>query len=265
MTRKQGVAGRTALVTGANRGLGAALAEELLARGAARVWLAARNPDSLADALARHGELVRAIRLDVTDDADVANAARTLPDLDLLVSNAGVTYITPLPDTTLHDAWQTMDINFFGPYRLMQAFAPMLNARRGGIIQILSLAALAPAQDAELYSASKAAGVMLVHAARRNWPDLALSMSLPGLMDTDMMEESPLPKTPAATIAAHTIDGWEQGLLSIFPDLHAEHLRRQYVAAGSLLLEDPYVIMQQAIQGYLAALQSPQDPTTGAA
>ncbi len=140
------IAGITALVTGANRGIGEAIVDALIARGAARVYAAARAATDLAPLLARHGRKVVALELDVTKAAQISAAAARAPDVQLLVNNAGVAAHVGGAFTDSH--WvsagrQEMDVNFFGTLAMMQAFAPVL-ARNGGgaIVNIGSVASL---------------------------------------------------------------------------------------------------------------------------
>ena len=104
MPGNRDIAGKTALVTGANRGLGMALVDALLEQGAAKVYCGARDPSKLAALQERHGSRVEGIRLDVTDAGQVEAAARALTDLDILVSCAGTTYLSPMLETPLATA-----------------------------------------------------------------------------------------------------------------------------------------------------------------
>jgi NAD(P)-dependent dehydrogenase (short-subunit alcohol dehydrogenase family) len=253
MSENRAIAGRTALVTGANRGLGAALVEELLDRGAAKVYCGARDPSKLTNSLDRYGPRVEAVKLDVTNTLEVEAAAKRLTDLDILISSAGITYLAPLLETTLATARQIMETNYFGPLQLIYAFAETLSKRKGGFIYILSLAALAPAPDAELYSASKAAGSMLGHAAARILPNVAVSLSYPGSMDTDMMKSWDIAKTSPQEIAKNTLDGWCAGDVSIFPDLHSQYLRDAVVGRSAELLTNPFALMDDARDKFFAA------------
>lgn len=245
-------AGKTLLITGANRGLGAALVEAAFARGAAKIYCGARDVAGFGSTLDAFGGRAIPISLDVTNDAHVA-AAAGLTDVDIVVSNAGVTYMVPLLETTMEGARATMETNFFGPLRLVHAFGPNLDARGGGFISVLSLAALVPAHGAELYSASKAAGVMLGHAVRGALPNVAVSLAYPGLMDTDMMSSSDFAKTSPQEIAANILDGWAAGDTAVFPDLHSQYLRDEFVGRPEEVLVDPYALMRDALLRYLEA------------
>jgi NAD(P)-dependent dehydrogenase (short-subunit alcohol dehydrogenase family) len=158
------IKGSVALVTGANRGLGAAFARGLLAAGAAKVYAAARDPA----AVMLPG--VVPVRLDVTQPEQVAELARQLTDVTLLVNNAGIFEFGPLLAPGAIDALhRQFETNAVGPLRLVQAFAPVLAANSGGavinILSVLSWLTLSGASGG--YSASKAAGWALSNALRQ--------------------------------------------------------------------------------------------------
>jgi len=122
------VAGKKALVTGANRGLGRAFAEALLKAGASTVY-AARNPSMVSD------PRLTAVRLDVTSSRDVAAAAKTCGDVDILINNAGVMLTTSVLAENSEDALRReMEVNVFGALAMAKAFAPVLEHNGGGVI-----------------------------------------------------------------------------------------------------------------------------------
>lgn len=255
MDKSLSVAGKNLLITGANRGLGAALVRAAWEGGAAKIYCGARDVDSFGEELSGYGGRAIPIKLDVTEDCDIAEAAK-IDDLDILVSNAGVTYMVSLFETTLEGARATMEANYFGPLRLIYAFGEQLQQRHGGLISVLSLAGLVPARAAELYSASKAAGMMLGHAARAALPDVAVSLAYPGLMDTDMMRSSDFPKTSPQAIAAAILDGWAKGEAAIFPDRHSQFLRDEFVSRPQELLTNPYALMTDSLMNFLSLQQA---------
>ena len=115
------------IVTGANRGLGAALIHVLLERGVSKVSAGARDLATLSYTKAHYGEKVVLVELDVTNQDHVISAANTAADADLLISNAGVTCIKPiLPEPNIDDFGHAMEVNYFGPLQLLRAFAPVL-------------------------------------------------------------------------------------------------------------------------------------------
>ena len=228
----QVINGATALVTGANRGIGRALVEALLARGVKKVYAAARNPSALqilAD------ERLVPLELDVTDADQVRTVGAAAPDLDLLFNNAGVALGSGIIDATvLDDARREMEVNYFGALRLIQHLAPTL-ARNGGgaIVNVGSAAGLTNVPFLPTYSASKAALHSLTQAAR-----ILLSAQgttvfgvYAGPVDTDMVRELPLPKTSARDVAFAILDGIEAGREDIFPDPFAQSFGREFEAS----------------------------------
>jgi NAD(P)-dependent dehydrogenase (short-subunit alcohol dehydrogenase family) len=204
--------GKTVLVTGANRGLGRALVEEALARGAARVYAAARRP--LAPAEAR----VTPLLLDVTDPAQVRTVSEQVDALDVLINNAGVSLLDDLGDPDVIEAH--LAVNLFGTYRVTRALLPVLEAGGGSIVNVLSLAALAPVPITPAYSLSKAAALSMSQSLRALLAGrgVAVHVALPGPIDTDMIRDWDIPKTGAPDVAAAILDGVAAGDEEIFPD-----------------------------------------------
>ena len=162
------IAGSVALVTGANGGIGSAFVAELLKRGAAKVYVAARDPDSLSKLLKSGESRLVPLRLDVTDTGQIAAAATAAPDVSLLVNNAGYMAFQgamAAPDITA--ARREMDVNYFGPLALTRVFRPALAAARGGaVVNMLSMAALVSLPVVGTYSASKAAFLSVTRSIR---------------------------------------------------------------------------------------------------
>ncbi|MBT0770056.1 SDR family oxidoreductase [Kineosporia sp. J2-2] len=203
----------TALVTGANRGIGRALAAELLDRGA-KVYATARRPDSIdlpgAEILA----------LDVTDPRAVADAARQAGDVDLLVNNAGIgaggTFLGDLDAVRAE-----MDVNFWGTLSMIRAFVPVLEANGGGaVLNIASAASWFPMPGATGYGASKAAMWSLANGLRHELAgkDVLVTSVHLGLADTDLTKGLDLPKNPASVVAKAALDGVEAGAYEVIVD-----------------------------------------------
>jgi len=157
------IADKTVLITGANRGIGQALVEEALRRGASRVYAAARRPAGHPD------ERVTPLTLDVTDAAQVRAAADRVGSLDVLVNNAGLALFDGLGDRATLE--RHLAVNLFGTYAVTEAFLPQLTSARGTIVNNLSLNALAPLPVLAAYSVSKAAAFSLTQSPR--WPNAA--------------------------------------------------------------------------------------------
>jgi NAD(P)-dependent dehydrogenase (short-subunit alcohol dehydrogenase family) len=237
--------GRKVLITGANRGVGAAFVTAALNRGAGTVVAAARDPASLTG----HGQTARVVpaRLDVTDRPQVAAVAAEHPDLDLLVCNAGATCQRPLlSDVTDAALREVMEVNFFGPLGLARAFAPALRRPGSGVIFVLSVSAVALSRSAPVYSASKAACLMLALDLREELRDSGATVTvvLPGFIDTDMGAAfSGTAKATPAQIAALSLDGWLAGQHTIWPDRFAELVRDTVGEPFRALLDEPRQVM----------------------
>lgn len=219
--------GATVLVTGANRGIGLAFVEQALARGAARVYAGGRDAAALDELDSRFGSKVTALRLDVTDPVQIAAAANGIHELDLLVSNAGMTASAGFFECSDEEFRQIVDVNFLGPVRLTRAFAPALARRRGGLLHVLSIAALMPAARAPVYHGSKAGLMMAAFSMRAELAALGIGMMLayPGFVATRMTERHEMSKASPASVAAKCLDAWEAGLEAVFPDAYAEAVR----------------------------------------
>jgi NAD(P)-dependent dehydrogenase (short-subunit alcohol dehydrogenase family) len=207
------IAGRSVLVTGANRGVGRALVEEALRRGATKVYAGTRQPFEHGD------ERVVRVALDLTDSASIAAAAESVGSLDVLVNNAATSV---LPDNMSSRAVleQHLNVNLFGTFEVTQAFLPALAASEGSIVNILSTSSLANMPLMPTYSISKAALLSLTQALRA-WTagrGITVHAAFLGVVDTDMTKDFDIPKTPAAAVAVGVWDGVEAGETDIFPD-----------------------------------------------
>jgi len=210
------LADATVLITGANRGLGAAFAHEALARGARKVYAAARDPDSVT----LPG--VVPIRLDVTKPHEVAAAARQCNDVTLLINNAGIAATGGfLTDTSLASAQRHLDTNLFGPLRVTQAFAPVLAVQGGGaILNVLSIASWINGPLLGVYGMSKSAAWAMTNGVRTELRDqhtqvLALHVSL---IDTDLTKGFDVPKLAPGDVVRTALDALEAGASEVLAD-----------------------------------------------
>jgi NAD(P)-dependent dehydrogenase (short-subunit alcohol dehydrogenase family) len=206
----------TPVVTGAARGLGRHLVDQLLDRGAARVYALARDPEQVR----RDGRIVP-IRFDLLDPASIDEAAKRATDATLLINNASTAiFATPL-DAEVASIAREMDVNYRGTYTTIRAFVPVLATNGGGhIVNVLSLLSLASTPPMTGYSASKAAAHSLTQALRPALAaqGLAVHGVYPGGIDTDMLAGIDAPKTAPAEVAAGILAGLEDGREDIFPD-----------------------------------------------
>ena len=212
------VEGSTALVTGANRGLGKAIVDELLRRGAAKVYAGARDPGSID---ARDARVVP-VRLDVTDGGSVYAAAALASDVDLLVNNAGIADNTSLfgPDG-VESLRRQLETNTLGPLHTTRAFAPVLEANGGGaVVNILSVLSWVTVPALSAYSASKAAAWSVTNATRgelRAQGTQVVGVHV-GYLDTDMAAQVDGPKTDPADLAGQVLDAVESGTDEVLGD-----------------------------------------------
>jgi NAD(P)-dependent dehydrogenase (short-subunit alcohol dehydrogenase family) len=203
---------KTVLVTGANRGLGRALVEEALRRGAKRVYAASRQGLAVPD------ERVTGLKLDVTDRAQIQGTLDRVESLDILINNAGVSVSDDLSDRAAFE--RHLAVNLYGPLDVTRAFLPLLARRKGAVVNVLSLGAVAAVPVLPAYSASKAAALSVTQSLRALLARRGVSVFavLPGPIDTDMVRALDIPKAPPADVARATLDGLERGEEDIFPD-----------------------------------------------
>jgi NAD(P)-dependent dehydrogenase (short-subunit alcohol dehydrogenase family) len=208
------IAGSTAFVTGANRGLGRHLAQELLARGAS-VYAGARNPDTVDLPGAK------VIEIDITDPDSVAQAAEIAHGVTLLINNAGSYTGAGLLDGELDRIRLEMDTHYFGTLSVVRSFAPKMAAHGGGsILNILSALSWVSFPGVGAYCAAKSAEWSLTNALRVELADQNIRVAglHVGYMDTDMAATVDAPKADPADIARIALDGLEADLYEIVAD-----------------------------------------------
>jgi NAD(P)-dependent dehydrogenase (short-subunit alcohol dehydrogenase family) len=231
----------TLLITGANRGLGQALVQDALRRGAKRVYLGARQPVTHPD------DRVTPVQLDVTDAAQIGAAVESLESLDILVNNAGVSLVDDLSDPAVIE--QHLAVNLFGNYRVTQACLPLLTKSRGGIVNILSLAALATVPITPAYAISKAAAFSMTQSLRAllTGPGVSVHAVLAGPIDTDMIDGWDIPKTSPPVVARAIFDGVETGEEDIFPDPMSQTVAQSWREGAIKALERQNAAAVQAM------------------
>jgi NAD(P)-dependent dehydrogenase (short-subunit alcohol dehydrogenase family) len=235
------IADRTVLVTGANRGIGQALVEEALSRGAKRVYAGTRQP------LAHVDRRVTPLALDVTDAAQTRAAVESVESLDLLINNAGVALYDDLSDRAMLE--QHLAVNLFGPYDVTQAFVPLLARSRGAIVNVLSVAALASLPVIPAYSISKAAAFSLSQSLRALLAGRGVSVHavLAGPVDTDMSRGLEIPKSSPQSVARGIFDGLENDEEEIFPDPMSDSMAESWRGGAVKAMERENATLVQAV------------------
>lgn len=206
----------TVFITGANRGIGLAFAREALARGARKVYAAARDPASIQLAG------VETVALDVTQPAQVAAAAARCSDVTLLVNNAGIAILGDfLADGAVEAARAQLETNYFGPLLLARAFAPVLQANGGGaVLNVLSVASWISSPTLAVYGSSKSAAWSLTNGLRhalRGQGTQVLGLHM-GFVDTDLTRGLDAPKSTPEDIVRAAFDGLAAGAEEVLGD-----------------------------------------------
>ncbi|MEV6824509.1 SDR family oxidoreductase [Amycolatopsis sp. NPDC051102] len=213
--------GKTVLVTGGRRGLGAAIVDEALRRGAAKIYSTARA-EFTDDRPAVHPRV-----LEVRSVESVAALAAEATDVDVVINNAGVLLPAPLLTAELGSVDETFDVNVLGPLRVARAFAPILAARGGGAL-VTALSALSWLGGTGAYGASKAAAWSITNSLRI---ELAAQGTQvvgvhAGFIDTDMVAAMAVPKTSPDEVAARILDGLERGDAEVLADTVTENVKK---------------------------------------
>jgi NAD(P)-dependent dehydrogenase (short-subunit alcohol dehydrogenase family) len=234
------VADRVVLVTGANRGLGRALVEDALRRGAKRIYAGTRQP------FAHSNGRVTPLTLDVTNAAQIQAAVEKVESLDILINNAAVASYDDLSDRALIE--RHLAVNLFGLYGVTQAFLPLLAGSRGAIVNVLSEVALAPFPLVAAYSISKAAAFSMTQSLRALLAVSGVSVHgvLAGPIDTDMSRDADIPKSSPESVARGILDGVEKGEEEIFPDPKSASMAESWRSGAAKALERQYAALVTA-------------------
>jgi NAD(P)-dependent dehydrogenase (short-subunit alcohol dehydrogenase family) len=225
------IAGQAVLVTGANRGIGQALVEEALRRGAERVYAGTRQP------LAHPDRRVTPLTLDVTSAPQIEAAAGRVGSLDLLINNAGIALYDDLSDRAVLE--QHLAVNLFGTRSVTQAFLPLLARSRGAIVNNVSTMALAPFPFTPAYAISKAAAFNMTQSLRALLAGRGVRVHavLTGPTDTDMTRGFDIPKASPESVARAIFDGVENEEEDIFPDPASQSLAESWRSGAVKALE----------------------------
>ena len=228
------IEGKTVLVTGANRGIGRALIEEALRRGARRVYAGTRQPFSHPD------ERVTPLMLDVTSPEQIEAAVGQVESLDILINNAGVARYDDLSDRSVLQ--QHLDVNLFGTYGVTQAFLPLLTSSQGAIVNNVSMMAQAPFPVTPAYAISKAAAFNMTQSLRALLAGRGVRVHavLTGPTDTDMTRGLDIPKSSPRDVAQAIFDGVDNGEEDIFPDPMSQTMADSWRGSVAKALEHQY-------------------------
>jgi NAD(P)-dependent dehydrogenase (short-subunit alcohol dehydrogenase family) len=213
-----------ALVTGANRGLGKAYVEALLAAGATKVYAGARDIGSVAVV----NDRVAPVRLDVTQEDQARAAAQRCSDITLLINNAGIMKSSPMLAEGSEEALrEEMEVNVFGVLRMVRVFAPVLSKNGGGaIVNMLSVVSWFVNPGNATYCASKHAALAVTDAVRIQLKAQGTHVAAvhAGYIDTDMAAGVDSPKVSAQQVAARTLEGLREGRNSVHADQRSEEI-----------------------------------------
>jgi NAD(P)-dependent dehydrogenase (short-subunit alcohol dehydrogenase family) len=206
------IAKKTILITGANRGIGRALVDEALRRGAKKVYAGTRSALQIAD------ERVTPLTLDVTNISHIQRAVEQVESLDVLINNAGIAIYDDLSNLDVVE--RHLAVNFLGTLKMTQAFLPLLKRSKGAIVNNLSLVAFAAMPIIPAYSISKAAAFSMTQSLRALLSGQGVSVHAVALgpVDTDMNRGFDIPKASPESAAIGLFDGLEKGEEEIFPD-----------------------------------------------
>jgi NAD(P)-dependent dehydrogenase (short-subunit alcohol dehydrogenase family) len=235
------IAEKAVLITGANRGIGRALVEEALARGAKRVFAGTRTPTAPVDGR------VTPLTLDVTHFDHIQRAVDQIESLDVLINNAGLATYDDLTDLSMLE--QHLAVNLYGPLRMIRAFTPLLTRSGGAIVNNLSINALAPLPVIPAYSISKAAAFNLTQSLRvlLAAQGVRVHAVLTGPVDTDMTRGLDIPKASPESVARGIFDGIERGEEEIFPDPFSQSMAQSWRDGTAKQLERQYAALLEAV------------------
>jgi NAD(P)-dependent dehydrogenase (short-subunit alcohol dehydrogenase family) len=226
------IANKTVLITGASRGIGQALVDEALRRGAKSVYAGTRS-----GALQNSDRRVTPLTLDVTDLAQIQRGVDEVGTLDVLINNAGIAIYDDLNNLDVIE--QHLAVNFLGMLKMTRAFLPLLRRSKGAIVNNLSLAALAPLPVIPGYSISKAAASNMTQSLRALLAGQGVTVHAVflGPIDTDMNRGFDIPKASTESAARGIFDGLEKGDEDIFPDPSSQLIAEGWRTGAAKALE----------------------------
>lgn len=234
------IADKTILITGANRGIGSALVEEALNRGAKKVYAGTRV------ALYHPDERVIPLDLDITDLIQIRKAVGKIDELDILINNAGVAFYDDLSDSSILE--KHLAVNLYGTQNITNAFLAALKDSCGAIVNILSILALAPLPQIASYCISKAAAFSMTQSLRAYLKSESVSVHavLAGPADTEMSRGLKVPKASPESVAKNIFGGMENQEEEIFPDRISASMKQAWNSGGAKAMESQNAMTVQA-------------------
>jgi NAD(P)-dependent dehydrogenase (short-subunit alcohol dehydrogenase family) len=228
------ITNKKVLITGANRGIGLALVNEALRRGAKMVYAGMRSAHQNAD------KRVTSLTLDVTNASQIQRGVGEVDTLDVLINNAGIAIYDDLSNSDV--IGHHMAVNFFGMLNVTRAFLPLLKRSKGAIVNNLSLAALAPLPVIPAYAISKAAALSMTQSLRALLAGQGVTVhaAVLGPIDTDMNRGFNIPKASTESAAQGIFDGLERGEEEIFPDPASQQIAEGWRTGVAKALEHQF-------------------------
>jgi len=230
---------KTILITGANRGIGLALVNEALRRGAKRIYAGTRGALQNAD------KRVTPLILDVTSASQIKQAVDKVDALDVLINNAGIALYDDLSKPDAIE--QHLAVNLFGSFNVTRAFLPLLIGSRGAVVNVLSVAGIGALPIIPAYSISKAAAANMTQSLRvlLAGEGVTVHAVFPGPIDTDMTRGFDIPKASPESAARGIFDGLERGEDDIFPDPDSQSIAEAWRTGAAKALERQYAAFVQ--------------------
>jgi NAD(P)-dependent dehydrogenase (short-subunit alcohol dehydrogenase family) len=233
------IANKTILITGANRGIGLALVNEALRRGAKRVYAGTRG------ALQNGDERITPLTVDVTSASQIEQATEKVDALDVLINNAGIALYDDLSKPEVIE--QHLAVNLFGSFNVTRAFLPLLKRSRGAVVNVLSVAGIGALPIIPAYSISKAAAANMTQSLRVLLANQGVTVHavFPGPIDTDMTRGFDIPKASPESAAREIFGGLEKGEEDIFPDPDSKSIAEAWRTGAAKALERQYAAFVQ--------------------